>query len=216
MEDVSSHSQLHTQEAIADFFRWHVRIYGESWRALGWRSRRTQYKRFEVLADIAPLQHRRILDVGCGLGDFCDYLQSQGLTVDYTGYDLVPDMVARARKRYPQGRFEVRDVLQGLGDERFDYIVSSGAFNIDFGNNLAAVQSLLRVMFNACTQGVAMNMLSIADPQPDPFFYHYQPQVMQAFCQTFCPRVVVREDYLPNDFTLYLHREATDGEKAAC
>ena len=135
------------------------------------------------------------------------------MSVDYTGYDLVPEMVARALKRYPQGRFEVRDALQGFGDERFDYIVSSGAFNIDFGDNLEAVQGLLRVMFDACTQGVAMNMLSIADPQPDPFFYHYDPQVMQAFCQTFCPRVVIREDYLPNDFTLYLYRQVPEGEK---
>jgi hypothetical protein len=31
---------------------------------------------------------------------------------------------------------------------------------------------------------------------------------MQAFCQTFCPHVQVRQDYLPNDFTLYLSREA--------
>ena len=25
--------------------------------------------------------------------------------------------------------------------------------------------------------------------------------------QTFCPDIRVREDYLPNDFTLYLYRE---------
>jgi hypothetical protein len=30
---------------------------------------------------------------------------------------------------------------------------------------------------------------------------------MLAYCQTFCLDVRVREDYLPNDFTLYLYRE---------
>jgi hypothetical protein len=97
--------------------------------------------------------------------------------------------------------------LQGLGDERFDYIVSSGAFNIDFGDNLRAIQHLLREMYEACTRGVAINFLSITDPQTDPIFYHYDPQVMLTFCQTFCARVEVRQDYLPNDFTLYLYRE---------
>jgi hypothetical protein len=126
--------------------------------------------------------------------------------VTYTGYDLVPDMVARASKRYPEARFIVRDVLQGLGAEPFDYIVSSGAFNIDFGGNLAAIQRVLREMYDACTRGVAINFLSITDTQTDPIFYHYDPQVMLAYCQTFCPDVRVREDYLPNDFTLYLHR----------
>jgi SAM-dependent methyltransferase len=148
-----------------------------------------------------------VLDIGSGLGDLYSYLRARNVPVDYTGYDLVPEMVTRARQRHPEARFVVRDVLQGLGDERFDYILSSGAFNLNFGDNLTAVQRVLREMFAACTRGVAINFLSTADPHRDPLFYHYQPQQMQAFCQTFCPHVRLREDYLPNDFTLYLYPE---------
>ena len=207
--DTSSPRPAHpNQQRVADFFRLHVRLYGNDWRALGWQSRGTQVRRFAVLADIGPLAQTRVLDVGCGLGDFYGYLCEHHVWVTYTGYDLVPDMVERAHQRYPEARFVVRDVLQGLGEERFDYILSSGAFNIDFGDNLRAIQRLLREMYDACTRGVAINFLSITDPQTDPIFYHYDPQIMLTFCQTFCPRVEVREDYLPNDFTLYLYREA--------
>jgi ubiquinone/menaquinone biosynthesis C-methylase UbiE len=193
---------------VADFFRMHVKIFGENWRALGWQSRRTQYRRFAVLAEIAPLAHTRVLDVGCGLGDLYDYLRDRNIPVTYTGYDLVPDMVERAAKRFPEVRFAVRDAVQGLGDEPFDYILSSGAFNINFGDNLATVQNIIREMFRLCLRGVAISLLSTSDPLRDPFFYHYDPQEMQAFCQTFCPHVRLREDYLPNDLTLYLYREA--------
>ncbi|HSX83518.1 MAG TPA: hypothetical protein VLQ80_33820, partial [Candidatus Saccharimonadia bacterium] len=72
---------------------------------------------------------------------------------------------------------------------------------------LSAIQRALREMYDACTRGVAINFLSITDLQTDPIFYHYDPQIMLAYCQTFCPDVRVREDYLPNDFTLYLYRE---------
>lgn len=206
--DTSSPGSAHpNQQRVADFFRLHVRLYGNDWRALGWQSRGTQVRRFAVLADIGPLAQTRVLDVGCGLGDFYGYLCEHNVWVTYTGYDLVPEMVERAHRRYPEARFVVRDVLQGLGNERFDYILCSGAFNIDFGDNLRAIQHLLREMYDACTRGVAINFLSITDPQTDPIFYHYDPQIMRTFCQTFCPRVEVREDYLPNDFTLYLYRE---------
>ena len=196
----------YNQQRVADFFRVHARLYND-WRALGWQSRSTQFRRFAVLAEVGALHQTRVLDVGCGLGDLYGYLGSQGIWVTYTGYDLVPEMVARASKRYPEARFLVRDVLQGLGDEPFDYIVSSGAFNIDFGDNLVAIQRVLREMYDACTRGVAMNFLSITDPRRDPIFHLYDPQVMLAYCQTFCPQVRVRQDYLPNDFTIYLWRE---------
>lgn len=206
MEASAPRPERYNQQRVSDFFRVHVRLYGNDWRALGWQSRRTQFQRFAVLAEIGPLTNTRVLDVGCGLGDLYDYLCSQETWVTYTGYDLVPDMVERARKRFPEARFAVRDVLQGLGDEPFDYILSSGAFNIDFGGNLPAIHRLLREMFDACTRGVAINFLSITDTQRDPIFFHYHPQEMQAYCQTFCPSVRLREDYLPNDFTLYLDK----------
>jgi trans-aconitate methyltransferase len=207
MDASSPRQKGYNQQLVADFFRLHVRLYGNDWRALGWQSRGTQVRRFEVLAEIAPLSQTRVLDVGCGLGDLYGYFCAHDIWVTYTGYDLVPEMVERAHRRYPEARFAVRDVLQGLGDEPFDYILSSGAFNIDFGDNLPAIQRLLHEMCDACTRGVAINFLSITDPQTDPIFQHYDPQAMQAFCQTFCPRVQMRQDYLPNDFTLYLYRE---------
>jgi SAM-dependent methyltransferase len=196
----------HTQQVVVDFFRLHVRLYGNDWRALGWQSRRTQHRRFAVLTEIGPLAHTRVLDVGCGLGDLYGYLQTQDIPTTYTGYDLLPDMIERARQRYPQVRFEIRDVLQGLGEESFDYILSSGAFNIHFGDNLQAVQDVLRDMLAHCSRGVAINFLKrTPDASRDPIFQYYDPQEMLTFCQSLCAQVRLREGYLPNDFTLYLY-----------
>jgi SAM-dependent methyltransferase len=198
--------QAGQQQVVEDFFRFHVQLYGNDWRALGWQSRYTQYQRFAVLAAVGDLAQTRLLDVGCGLGDLYGYLLAQGITVDYTGYDLLPEMVARAQQRFPEARFAVRDVLQGLGTERFDYIVSSGAFNIDFGNNIPAIQQVLGEMVQCCTRGVAINFLKrTPEASRDPIFHFYDPQDMLAWCQTICPQVRLREDYLPNDFTLYLY-----------
>lgn len=206
-EHASRHApESHNQQIVKEFFRLHVRLFGTDWRALGWQSRHTQHRRFAVLAEVGPLAHTRVLDVGCGLADLYGYLQARSVPVTYTGYDLLPDMVERARQRFPEAHFEVRDVLQGLGEERFDYVVSSGAFNIHFGDNLHAVQQVLRHMVQCCTRGVAINFLKrTPEASNDPIFHYYDPQEMLAWCQTWCPQVRLHEGYLPNDFTLYLY-----------
>lgn len=193
------------QRRVTDFFRFNVQFYGNDWRALGWQSRATQYRRFEVLAAVAPLDGCRILDLGCGLGDLYHYLQESGIRVHYCGYDLLPDMIERARQRFPGVRFEVHDVLQDFGHEQFDYILSSGAFNVNFKDNLKAIRTLLPRLFANATAGVAINFLSIKDTNRDDILFHYHPQEMVTFCQTFCARVQLVEDYLPNDFTVYLY-----------
>jgi SAM-dependent methyltransferase len=213
-----SHSQplQPNQQVVRDFFQLHVRLYGNDWRALGWQSRHTQYRRFAVLAEVGDLAHTRVLDVGCGLGDLYAYLQTQSMPVTYTGYDLLPDMIQRARQRFPNVHFEVRDALQGLGEERFDYILSSGAFNVNFGDNIRAVQQVLHDMVQHCTSGVAINFLQrTVDASNDPIFQYYDPQEMLAFCQSLCPQVRLCQGYLPNDFTLYLYPARTPEETVA-
>ena len=201
----------YTQQIVIDFFRQHVRLFGNDWRSLGWQSRRTQYRRFAVLTEIGPLEHTRVLDVGCGLGDLYGYLQKQRIPVVYTGYDLLPDMIEHSRQRYPRERFEIRDVLQEWGEECFDYILSSGAFNVNFGDNIRAVQQVLEAMLGHCSQGIAINFIKwSAGASSDPIFHYYDPQEMLALCQPLVPRVRLRQGYLPNDFTLYLYHDAGD------
>ena len=203
--DSRSEPPSNNQLAVVDFFRLHVRLFGDDWRSLGWHSRQTQYRRFAILCEVGELAGKRILDIGCGLGDFYGYCRAEGIEIDYTGFDLLPEMIERARLHYPEARFVERDVLQGLGDDHFDYILSSGAFNIDFGNNLSAVKRTLQLMVQHCVEGVAINFLSISDPERDPVFYHYDPQLMLEYAQRISARAQLREGYLPNDFTLYLY-----------
>ncbi|WP_235170689.1 class I SAM-dependent methyltransferase [Rhodococcus erythropolis] len=47
----------------------------------------------------------RVLDAGCGPGQWTDFLAQRGLAV--SGIDLVPEFVERARDQYPDLSFEV-------------------------------------------------------------------------------------------------------------
>jgi uncharacterized protein YceH (UPF0502 family) len=49
-----------------------------------------------------------VVDVGCGPGHVTAHLAAAG--ADATGLDLSPGMVAEARRRFPQGRYDVGDL----------------------------------------------------------------------------------------------------------
>jgi SAM-dependent methyltransferase len=197
--------QGRTQDEVAHFFRLHLQLHGPNWRGLGWQSRHNQERRFAVLLEVGPLSNTRVLDVGCGVGDLYGYMLQRGIRAQYTGVDILPEMVVHARERYPDAQFEVGDALQGLGPERFDYVLCSGAFNVNFGSNQTAVQKILPELLACSTRGVAINFLSTRARERDTILYNYDPEAMLAFCRTLTPHVRLVEGYLSNDFTLYLY-----------
>ena len=101
--------EARSQERVASFFRLHLQLHGPNWRGLGWQSQRSQRRRFAVLSEVGPLANARILDIGCGVGDLYKYLLRRRIPVAYTGFDILPEMIAHARRRYPEAHFEVRD-----------------------------------------------------------------------------------------------------------
>ncbi|GAA4690181.1 DUF480 domain-containing protein [Nocardioides nanhaiensis] len=60
------------------------------------------------LLDRVALEGGPVVEVGCGPGHVTDYLATLG--ADATGIDLSPGMVAEARRRYPDGQYEVGDL----------------------------------------------------------------------------------------------------------
>jgi len=61
---------------------------------------------------IAHANGRPVVEVGSGPGHVTAYLAARG--ADATGIDLSPEMVAEARRRFPDGKYEVGD-LRRLG-----------------------------------------------------------------------------------------------------
>ncbi len=62
-----------------------------------------------ILERVAQLAGSRpVVEVGCGPGHVTDFLAALG--ADATGTDLTPAMVVEARRRFPDGRYEVGDL----------------------------------------------------------------------------------------------------------
>jgi 2-polyprenyl-3-methyl-5-hydroxy-6-metoxy-1,4-benzoquinol methylase len=75
-----------------------------------------------AMLESLPLQHPRILDMGCGTGWFTEELAKIG---EATGVELSEAAVSLARSRYPHATFTAGNVLEmSLPAAHFDVVVS--------------------------------------------------------------------------------------------
>jgi len=192
---------------IRRFYERRLRKYVDGPQVLGW-SAEGQRRRFEILEGVGIVDGAQVLDVGCGLGHFLDYLvKVRSLDVAYRGLDLSPKLIARARELHPRVPFEVADVFSNPLPETADFVVASGVLNLEMGNNEAILRHFLRSTFAACRKAVAVNMLSTSADWYDRGRHYYDPIPAMRQARSVTRRIVLRHDYLPHDFTLYLYRE---------
>jgi len=194
----------------AETARWYedkVRRFGFDHRGLGFRTRSSQEKRFEALLSLGDFDGCRLLDVGCGFGDFLAFLHERGIRPDYTGIDLCEPMVARGRERFGhEATFVDCDVLEYEPTRRFDYVVASGIFGLEAEGARERIGPTVQRMFEWASHGAACNFLSALSPVPVEQRVYVEPVEMLEFALTLTPCVRLDHSYLPNDFTIHLYR----------
>jgi SAM-dependent methyltransferase len=192
-------------ERIGRHYDPHLAAGHEDFRALDWASEQSQQARFAVLLEAVELQHRALLDVGCGLGHLLDFLQEREIDVHYTGVDLLEEMVQRARARHPEGRFLCGDPFGEtmFAPGSFQVAFCSGIFNLNLGNNREFLVRAVRHLLTLADEHVAFNLLHArAGWGARDEYYHFEPaDVLELLAPLPCS-VRLIEDYLPNDFTV--------------
>jgi SAM-dependent methyltransferase len=205
--------------AIVAYYEKLLAQHGENYRALDWNSPESQRLRYQVFKELFIYGKKAsgisVLDVGCGFGDFYGFLKAEGLLtrhrISYFGYDLSPKLLEVARKKYREAKFELKDILEERYLPKFDYVFSSGVFNIRFAEaseHLEYVKEMLMRMYDLANYGVAANFLSEGmlptniDQSSQYFFF--KPEEVLSFCRYLCSRFILRHDYHPGDFTVYL------------
>ena len=189
------------------FYQALLEKHGDSFRALNWGSAESQRKRFQVLSDIGIKSGDKILDVGCGLADFNAWLVERVPGVNYSGIDITPSMVQAAQKRFPDEVITNNTIFDTeIGIDVFDYLVASGIFFLRKEEPLKHMESVVSAMFQKSVKGIAFNSLSAwASAKTEQEFYADPHEVIE-FCKKLSPHIVLRHDYHPADFTVYVFK----------
>lgn len=197
-------SQEHTRR-IRKHYLPLLQHHGPMFRAVDWGSRQGQTNRFRILLEVGEFLDASILDIGCGVGHLVEHLSTIGFQGKYLGIDALPEMVASARVCYPAWQFQEGNILDLNTSWNADYVISSGLFT--FGDS-KLMQKTIQAMFDICNKAVAFNSLSYWAKKKEPGEFYADPLGTVQFCRTLTPWVVLRHDYLPHDFSIYMYRES--------
>lgn len=191
--------------------------YGYSPATLGWGIHGRQEVRFSVLAECAlRMPDLSVLDVGCGFGDLYDFLKKNGWQGRYTGIDIVPGLLAVARERHPGIDVRELDITdESVTLDLYDFVISSGTFNaaLPSGTNESHVLQALQRMHEHCRYCTCIDFLSSYVDFQKPGAYHTDPGWALAACKRLSRRVLLRHDYMPYEFALFLYRDDSVSER---
>jgi len=194
------------KKRIVDLYNRSLEEYGtQSARALGWSSEFSRNIRLEVLCEAGDMNGRSVLDVGCGFGDLYDFLRQRFGHVSYQGVDINPAMVEAAQAKHPGIPFFAMDFGAYEG-QRFDYVLASGAFSFKVPDYRNLYFDSIKKMFELGTIAAAFNLLNANYHISDDTFATYSLDEVRDFCSSLTKNVVLRQDYLQHDFSVYLYR----------
>lgn len=192
-----------------------LKEYGPTKEALVYRSQAQQDDRYAMLADMEPIaEDSSILDVGCGLGFFCDYLRKHGWKGKYTGLDINQDLINACKKRLPNDSFLCKDILTEKFDEQYDYVVCAATVQLrpKYGDHVEYVHNMVKKMFSLTKKALAFDVFSGRVEYMDIEKVYMDPLQLLEFCYSLTRRVILRNDHRPYELMMYLYKNTSKGE----
>jgi trans-aconitate methyltransferase len=173
-------------------------------RALHWQDPFSQLERFRILCEVGPLAGKEILDVGCGFGDLYGYIVKKCGDVSYTGIDINERMIDAARAKYSNATFIAQDFYDYNGT-MVDFALASGAFSYKIPDHKQMYFGFIRKMYDLSRKAVAFNMLNARYHVDDEIYAAYLATEVYDWCTSFTDKILIRQDYMYQDFTVYLY-----------
>jgi len=181
------------------FYQKSIKEHGISAQGVHWNSKYTQYKRFEIFTKLIKkdIKDSIVIDAGCGFAEYYNYLQNNHkIPKRYIGIDIFEDMVDISSKRYPFLEFYTLDILE---DELIygDYYLCSGAMNLLHKDKLFY---FIHRCYTHSAKGFIFNYLQSLT------FVDISKEEIISYCKTLCDNIKIKDDYLDNDFTVYMKK----------
>jgi SAM-dependent methyltransferase len=191
-----------------------IKVYGATPKGVDWNGEESQVLRFEQLSKVITEDTFTLADIGCGYGKYCEYLESNFVNYDYTGYDLSNDMIENAKQLYAK-KDKVKFInIQNLSHiSAVDYSLASGIFSVKMQHNeaewLAYILETLEVLNNISTKGFSFNMLTKYSDKEymREDLYYADPLFFFDYCKrNFSRNISLIHDYELYEFTILVRK----------
>ncbi|QAU45912.1 class I SAM-dependent methyltransferase [Bradyrhizobium guangzhouense] len=194
---------------VAAYYATKLEAHGATARGVDWNgpeSHQLRHRQFLRLIENDP--DGSIIDLGCGFGDFLDFLRRSGHRGPFIGYDIAPDMIEAARSLHGEGE-DRRWHVGAMPAIAADFAIASGVFNVK-GTIPAElwldyIHQTMDVLADAGRKGFGFNILSLSSDEDRrrPNLYYADPSLMLGYCLSRYGRsVALLQDYGLYEFTI--------------
>ena len=162
------------------------------------------------MTKIGNLKNKRILDIGCGLGGFHNYLLNEGIPTSYTGIDITPELIHTASQSMRPGATFIEASFLDYDEFlplSFDYVFMCGLFACYPRAGMVLINAFLSKAWQLASRGLVFNSLSTFTNQRNLSEFHADPGETLKMASQYTPWLTLRHNYHPRDFTVYMHRE---------
>ena len=185
--------------------------YGATAKGVDWGNEKTANLRYDQFFQL--FQHdskASVLDIGCGHGSFYSYLIKKNFKGEYTGIDIVDEMVDYANKNISQGNFIICDFLQENTKE-YDYLIANGIFTqkLDVSHKKMEkfILTFVEKMFSKCKKGIAFNLMSsYVNFHAENLFYKSPSEMISYIMSNLSENFILNHNYRIYEYTLYVYK----------
>ena len=200
---------------LKDHYTQTFKNHGPNSLGLDWgvNSTRVDLRYMQMTKLLKEKQNFSLLDIGCGYGEYYEFLESQNFkNYEYTGVDLVQEMITFASSKLPKCNFLIEDFLTLDDSLRFDYIICNGIFTqkllITDNDMLEYLHLFLRKMFKMSTKGFCFNVMSKHANYYAPNLFYLRPSDLINWVTDHLTRsVILDQSYGLYEFTFYAYKE---------
>jgi SAM-dependent methyltransferase len=210
LEEVDSQDYIERYEKRLEEF-------GYSPETLGWGKNSRQEVRFAILSEYAlNMPENSVLDVGCGFADLYDFLIQHRWHGQYTGIEIVPGLLNVAKERHPDLDLRRLDITsEDISLELYDFAIASGVLNakLKVGDNQAHIVNVLTALYRYTRVAACADFLSTYVDFQKPGSWHTDPGWALGVAKKLSRRVLLRHDYMPFEFALFIFKDESISER---
>ncbi len=191
--------------------------HGDSHLGVDWPNFKDTLTRHKVMSEIFLNNDKAtILDFGCGLGHYYEYLKGLYVKTKYYGLDINSDMIEHCKNKYPymQDRFICTDIHSTLSTNKLpqvDYVIANGTFtekqDLSHQEMSEFFYETLKVLWKSCDRGMAFNIMSkCVDWERDDLFHLSMDDLGLFLKNNLSSEFSFRFDYKLYEYTTYVYK----------
>ena len=192
-----------------------LKKFGNNYKGMNWPNKSGQNLRFQELLKLFKFKNSSIHDVGCGNGMLLDFLKRKRINFkEYLGTDISQKMIDQCKINFKNKKninFLCVNIIKKKKIKKYDYVVSSGLFNIK--NNFSSkewqnyVYLTISKMFSLSKKGISFNLLTFDTTYRNNKLYYQSVDDLFKYCRkNISKKIFINHSYKLWEYTVYIFK----------